>query len=88
MLLNDTREKVPLWQDILTFAACVAVGLGVANILHRWRELDRDQRDPGLLVLAVVLPEALAASVPRYDACVIWLIPMSAVLLWYREKYG
>ena len=73
------------WQTNLSVAeyAIVIASLGV--IALNWRKLPQPLRRLAIMMLATVLLEALAGAisepVPRYEARVIWLIPMTALLI-------
>jgi hypothetical protein len=74
------------WQTILSIPEYIVVIAGLGFIVHAWRKgfLTQDRMYFIVLVIATVLLEALAGAVsepaPRYEARVIWLIPMVAML--------
>jgi hypothetical protein len=75
------------WQTILSVPEYIVVIAGLGLIIHAWRRglLTQDQKYLAGLVIATVLLEAFAGAfsepTPRYEARVIWLIPMVAMLL-------
>jgi len=85
--LGDQRP----WQTWLSIPVYVVVIAALVAGMLAWRnkDLDREQRDLFILVVATVLIEAAAGAfsepVPRYEARVIWLIPMASLLFAFNE---
>jgi len=77
------------WQRPLSYFGAVLVCLSTVLIIARWRTLPRPERQFFLLVASTAMFEALvgALSEPaaRYEARVIWLVPMTAMLIVLRE---
>jgi hypothetical protein len=65
------------WDIIIYAVVIVALGYGIL----RFRTFSRDERDLYLLVATAILLSSLAAAfsepAPRYEARVIWLLPMT-----------
>ncbi len=87
MTLNDIPgsfiQRSPLIASIPEYIVVFA-GLGFIGYAWRTGALSRKQKHVAILVLATVLIEGFAAAIsepaPRYEARVIWLIPMLAIL--------
>jgi hypothetical protein len=84
------RPSDPSWQNLLAIPeyAIVIAALGYAFGGSR-RPVDREIL---WLVLAAVIANAVVCSfsisAPRYEARVIWLVPMIALLFGYRARLG
>jgi hypothetical protein len=82
-------EQAP-WQTILSVPEYIIVVAGLGYIGFAWhrRMLADDQKQLVALAIATVVLAACAGGfsepVPRYEARVIWLIPMAALLMRYR----
>jgi hypothetical protein len=74
------------WATPVSWAEYLVVIGAAGAIVAVWGRLGRRQRQFALLVLATVVLEAAAGAVsepvPRYEARVIWLVPLTAVLVW------
>jgi hypothetical protein len=79
----DVGDQLP-WQTYLSILEYLFTLFGLAYILLAWRNTKQVQQHFLLLVLATVLLSAVAGAfsepAPRYEARVIWLIPMTALL--------
>lgn len=84
-------DRFPPWQVGLSILQYAAVLAGFGFAVRAWWKggLDDDQRQFLVLILATVSLNAAsgAFSLPasRYEARVIWLIPMAALLIAYRD---
>lgn len=91
---DDPAITKPLWQVIAAIPIYVVVFGSLWHAARAWRRgwLDRDQKQLFVFVIATVLIEAAAGAfsepAPRYEARVIWLIPMLALLFSYRQAEG
>ena len=82
-------DQAPWQTDISVVEYCIVFGsLGI--IALAWRDLPRSLRQIAIMMIATVLIEALAGAisepVPRYEARVIWLIPMTALLISFSPR--
>jgi hypothetical protein len=90
MTLHIARQAP--WQTILSIPEYIVVIAGLGFIVHAWRRgsLTRDRKHFVVLVIATVLLEAFVGAVsepaPRYEARVIWLIPMVAMLAYVNSR--
>lgn len=88
LLINDPRPEDLWWQFPFSIPIYLVVGIALASIARQRKTLSRTQRDFVILIFATVLLEAVAGAfsepVPRYEARVVWLIPMTAVLLYFN----
>jgi hypothetical protein len=90
---NDMKLHMPdqaPWQtDISVVQYCIVFG-SLGFIALAWRNLPRPLRQLAIMMIATALVEALAGAisepVPRYEARVIWLIPMTALLIWFSKR--
>jgi len=80
------------WQVALDIPTYAVVFLGLlACLLSWWRgRLTRDERDFFLLIIATVVANAMVSTLStlsaRYEARVIWLIPMTGLLFLMRDR--
>ena len=80
------------WQTYVSMVEyCIVFG-SLGFIVLTWRTLPRPLRQLAIMMLAAVVLEALAGAisepVPRYEARVIWLIPMVALLIGFCKRPG
>jgi hypothetical protein len=88
----DPREIIfPDWQPVLAVPEYLVVLIGLLYGVYAWRErsLSREQKDFFILVIATALIQALIGGAlsdpsPRFEARIIWLIPMAALLFAYH----
>jgi hypothetical protein len=81
------------WQTYVSIVEYTIVIGSLGFIGLTWRRgLGRDLKRVSLLVITTALLEAAAGAisepVPRYEARVIWLIPMAALLIWSASRRG
>ena len=80
------------WQTYVSVVEYGIVAGSLGFIAYAWRALPRPLRQLAIMMLATVLLEAAAGAisepVPRYEARVIWLIPMTALLIWFFKQPG
>ena len=76
------------WQTYLSIVEYSVVIASLIFIVYAWKRVSDDQRQFTVLAISAVLLEAFAGAiseaVPRYEARVIWLIPMCALLFTYQ----
>jgi len=88
---DDPAIAKPLWQVVAAVPIYTVVFGSLWYSVRAWRRgwLHRDQKQLFAFVIATVLIEAVAGAfsepAPRYEARVIWLIPMLALLISYRQ---
>jgi hypothetical protein len=79
-----------LWQTLVSIPQYLIVIASVITVVQLWRSLPADLKQLAMLVVATVLIEAAAGAfsepVPRYQARVIWLVPMVATLAWLTRR--
>ncbi len=91
LTMDDTAVTKPVWQVIAAIPIYAVVFGSLLYGTHAWRRgrLDRDQKQLFIFAIATVLIEATAGAfsepIPRFEARVIWLIPMLALLFQYRR---
>lgn len=91
LVTDDPAVTKPLWQAIAAVPIYAVVFGSLCCAAWAWQRgrLDHDQKQLFAFVIATVLIEAAAGAfsepAPRYEARVIWLIPMLALLLSYRR---
>ena len=77
------------WQTAVSTVHYIVVFVSLAFLVSVWRRASRPERQFIVLIVATILLEAMAGAfsepVPRYEARVMWLIPMTAMLLWLRH---
>jgi hypothetical protein len=90
---SDMKLHIPdqaPWQTDLSIIEYLVVIGSLGYICLKWRELPRSLTHLSIMVIGTVLLEALAGAisepVPRYEARVIWLVPMTALLIWSRSR--
>jgi hypothetical protein len=81
------RPTQPGWQKLLAFPEYCVVLVALFYAARAWAggALPREEHDFLILILAAVVLDAMVTGVfsipsPRYEARVIWLIPMTAML--------
>lgn len=88
---DDPAITKPVWQVIASIPIYIVVIVSLGYAVRAWRRgwLDRELKQLFVLLVATVLIAAAAGAVsepaPRYEARVIWLIPMLAVLCFHRR---
>ena len=86
------RPVEPAWQVYLAIPEYLIVGLGLIYGCWRWRSLGATDRSALTLVLVAVSVNAFVCAFsipsPRYEARVIWLVPMIALLFYYKAGSG
>jgi hypothetical protein len=77
------------WQGALSIFNVFIVGVSLLVVVVRWGTLLIRERQFVLMVLATVLLEAAMGAIsepaPRYEARVMWLVPMVALLIAIRD---
>ena len=89
---SDMKLHIPYqapWQTVISVVEYGIVFGSLGFIAFSWRTLPLPLRQLAIMMIATVLLEALAGAisepVPRYEARVIWLIPMTALLIWFSS---
>lgn len=91
---DDPAITKPLWQVVAAVPIYVVVFGSFCYGVRAWRRgwLDPDRKQVFILVMATVLIAAAAGAfsepAPRYEARVIWLVPMLALLFSCRRGEG
>lgn len=89
-----TRPTEPLWQIILAIPEYLIVIAGFVYMVYLWcrGSLGAIDRSFFVLVLTALFANAVVCAFsmpsPRYEARVIWLLPMTALLSIYRLRFG
>lgn len=82
-------DQAPWQTDISVVEYCIVFG-SLGFIVASWRRLPQPLRQLAVMMIGTVLLEALAGAisepVPRYEARVVWLIPMTALLIRFSSK--
>jgi hypothetical protein len=84
-------EQAP-WQTYVSIGEYLVVigSLGFICVMWRRDKLSQPVKQLTVMVIATVVIEALVGAIsepaPRYEARVIWLIPMAAGLIWAASR--
>ncbi len=80
------------WHMVATIIDYAVVLASIGLIAAMWGGLSRSQKQFTLLIAGTVLLEAAAGvvsePVPRYEARVIWLLPLTVLLFWDKESFS
>ncbi len=92
LTMADSGTGLCQWQTVMSLPVYLVVWAGLGYRVRAWRGglLTREQLDFLALILGTVVIEALAGAfsepAPRYEARVVWLLPMAALLLSYTSS--
>lgn len=88
MTIHEQSETT--WHTVASVVVYLVVAAALGWMILNWRRLTPSQRQFCILAGAAVLLEAAAGGIseptPRYEARVIWLLPLAALVSWPRTK--